>query len=930
MTPVRKPTHINNMKNLITLFCISAVLFGCTSVQPEDIPLPEHPRPDFQREAFVNLNGHWDFTFDQAIAEAGIAANSTEGFDKSILVPFPWGSELSEVTNDGDIAWYGRSITVPKEWKGRRVFVVVGASDWETSAWLDGKELGSHRGGYTPFEFEITDLASFGKPQNIFFKVDDTRVDWHLYGKQGYGDARGIWQTVYLEARGESYIDLLHFSPDIDAQCVKVDVALDSEPAEGTSVEIKFNNGDVKTASVDMSGKSASFEVAIPDQHLWSPDDPYLYEVTASVMRGGKTLDSVDSYFGQRKVSAMKVPGQDYAYVALNNSPIYLQLCLDQSYHPEGFYTFPSDEFMKNEILLSKKLGLNGNRIHIKVEVPRKLYWADELGLLIMADVPNFWGEPGPEARAEWEACMREQLKRDYNHPGIFAWVDFNETWGLFTTVDGERAYRKDTQEWVRSMYLLTKELDPTRLVEDNSPCNHDHVQTDINSWHNYCTGYNWEYQTNMYDKGTFPGSTFNYIGGNVQTDVPMINSECGNVWGYEGSAGDCDYTWDYHEMMNAFHRHPKVGGWLYTEHHDVINEWNGYVRFDRSEKFDGLDSFVPGMTIKDFHSYYYIVTEEGLCKDVAAGSTISVPIYSSFTTDKDPGKLTLDTKLVCCNNLGESETVLEDSVPVAFEPFRLALIEDKSIQMPEQNGLYTLQLILRSGNEILHRNFTTFRVSDGKDAAPAGSVLVSFAPKDIASGSWSVKQTAVMDGLKMNGFGSGFFEYNVSLPEGVDPSALKSATLLFEASAKQLFGKDIEDGEEISGDFMLGKGTYDPCKNPNAYAMTDTVCWPSEVCVSVNGNELGSFALADDPADHQGVLSWHSQLQDAHLHEAGSYGYLISVDIPVENFKAGEAAVIRFSVPENAAGRTCGGLALYGKDFGRYPMDPTIILEMK
>lgn len=918
------------MKRIFSIICGAAVLFGCASVQSDNIPLPEHPRPDFQREAFVNLNGHWDFTFDQAIAEAGIATNSTGGFDRSILVPFPWGSELSEVADDGDIAWYGRSITVPEEWEGRRVFVVVGASDWETSAWIDGTELGSHRGGYTPFEFEITDFASFGKPQNLFFKVDDTNADWHLYGKQGYGDARGIWQTVYLEARGASYIDVLHFSPDIDAQSVKVDVTLDAEPAEGTSVEIKFKNGGVRTASVEMTGKSASFDIPIPDQHLWSPDDPYLYEVTASVVCGSRTLDSVDSYFGQRKIGAMKVPGQDYAYVALNNSPIYLQLCLDQSYHPQGFYTFPSDEFMKNEILLSKKLGLTGNRIHIKVEVPRKLYWADKLGLLIMSDVPNFWGEPVPEARAEWEACLREQVKRDYNHPGIFAWVDFNETWGLFTTVDGEKSYLKDTQEWVRSMYLLTKELDPTRLVEDNSACNHDHVQTDINSWHGYNPGCSWESQISTSDAGTFPGSPFNYIGGNVQTDVPMINSECGNVWGYNGSTGDCDFSWDYHEMMNSFHRHLKVGGWLYTEHHDVVNEWNGYVRFDRSEKYDGLDSFVSGMTIKDFHSPYYIVTDYGICKDVAAGSTVNVPIYSSFTTGKDPGSLTLDTRLVCCNNLGESAVVLEDSTPVAFEPFRLSLIGNKSLRMPEQNGIYTLQLILRSGDEVLHRNFTTFLVSDGKDAAPAGSVLVSFDPKDIASSSWSIKQAAVMDGLKVNGFGNGFFEYNVSLPDGVDPSAVKSATLLFEASAKQLFGKDIDDSKEISGDFMLGEGTFDPCRSTNAYAMTDTVCWPSEVCVSVGGRDLGSFALADDPADHRGVLSWHSQIQDHYLREAGSYGYLISVKVPVECFKAGEPVAVRFSVPESAAGQGRGGLALYGKDFGRYPLDPTIILEMK
>lgn len=175
------------------------------------------------------------------------------------------------------------------------------------------------------------------------------------------------------------------------------------------------------------------FEIPLSDQRLWELDDPYLYETTVSLYANGQPQDQVDSYFGQRKISTTMLPGSDYPYVALNNKPVYLQLCLDQSYHPEGYYTFPSDEFMRDEILLSKRLGLNGNRIHIKVEVPRKLYWADKLGLLIMADTPNFWGEPTDSAKKDWEHCMRAQVKRDYNHPSIFSWVNFNETWGLFT-----------------------------------------------------------------------------------------------------------------------------------------------------------------------------------------------------------------------------------------------------------------------------------------------------------------------------------------------------------------------------------------------------------------------------------------------------------------------------------------------------------------
>ena len=906
---------------LALLAAAAFAIASCTSTEPAeevlDIPLPEHPRPDFQREGFINLNGHWHFTFDEALA-----AGPAESYDMNIMVPFPWGSALSEVPDSADVAWYSRQITVPSEWAGKRVFLVVGASDWETTAWIDGQELGSHQGGYTPFEFELTDKLTFGEPQTIKIKADDTPADWHLYGKQGYGNARGIWQTVYLEARGSNYISSLHFSPDIDRSVVKVDVTLDAEAAEGSTVAIAFKDRSQKTASVPVGGrKDVSFEIPLKNQHLWDINDPYLYEVTASLKNGRKVTDAVDSYFGQRKVSAMNVPGQDYKYVALNNSPLYLKLCLDQSYTPDGYYTFPSDEFMKNEILLSKKMGLNGNRIHIKVEVPRKLYWADKLGLLIMADVPNYWGAPVPEAKQEWENCMRAQVKRDFNHPCIFAWVDFNETWGLVSTEDGLSAYHKDTQEWVRSMYHLTKSLDPTRLVEDNSACNLDHVETDINSWHSYEPWHIWESKAALFDTMTVVGGTFNYIGGNTIQDVPMINSECGNVWGYQGCAGDCDYTWDYHEMMNAFHRHPHIAGWLYTEHHDVINEWNGYVQYDRTPKIDGLDEIVDGMKVSDFSSDYYIVPMEELCQDVPAGSVQTLTLCSSFTTAKDPGKLTLETSLTGCNDLGQTTEYGSESVPVEFRPFELAEVQKRTVNIPEENGVYYLKTILKNDkDEVLQHNFSMFVVKD----APAKPNTVTFKPADFTACDWSIKQKSIYGGLKVNGFGSGYFEYKVNIPASAE---ISGAELIFEASAKQLFGKDLDEGE-ADGNYMLGQGTFDHCKPVNSYAMTDDDCFTSEVKVTVNGTEVGSSVLADDPADHRGVLSWHAQPRERHMLEAGSYGYLVKCAIPDGLLKAGETAVIRFTVPQSAVSENGGGLALYGSSFGRYPMDPTIILK--
>ncbi len=910
------------MKKIILGLCACcALLFGACSQNPTlvDIPLPEHPRPDFERAEWLNLNGYWAFTFDAAAAEKALAAKSCASFDQRILVPFPWGSPLSEVEDQGDVAWYGREITVPKEWEGKRVFLVVGASDWETSAWLDGKKMGVHQGGYTPFECELKDVR-FGVPQQLVIKADDTPSNAHLYGKQGYGNARGIWQTVYLEARGANYIQRLHFLPDIDASRVRVDVVLAQAAAPGERLTLNFKDGSQDKVSLEVGGLSSiSLAVPLKDQHLWDLDDPYLYEVTAALEGADGIVDAVDSYFGQRKIGVTTLPGTDYPYVALNDKPVYLQLCLDQSYHPEGYYTFPSDAFMKHEIEISKSLGLNGNRIHIKVEVPRKLYWADKLGLLIMADTPNFWGEPVPEAREDWERCLSAQVDRDFNHPSIFCWVNFNETWGL---KDKDGVYQKETQEWVRSMYLQTKALDPTRLVEDNSPCNYDHVESDINSWHAYKRGRLWEATIAEADEKTYPGSKWNYIGGNAQNGAPMMNSECGNVWGYDGSAGDCDYTWDYHIMMDAFRRHPKCCGWLYTEHHDVINEWNGYVKYDRSAKVDGLDELVPGMTIADFQSLYYIAPECYLWGVQKAGTMLEIPLYASFMTDKDPGKLTIETQLVGWDALGEFKTYEEGAAPVTFEPYLSRTAAIVSARMPVENGLYLLRLVLKNGRgDVLHRNFTTFRVKDGVDPVTPDTKLVTFAPASFTAQEWSNKQANVYDGLKVNGFGHGYFEYTVDLPL---TDGLEEAELVFEASAKEWFGKD-RDGDAIQGDYMLGKGTFDHCKSLNSYAMTDKVLWPSKLEVSVNGKVIGKYDLADDPADHRGILSWGAQTPERWMREGGSYGELVKMKIPAELLRDKTKAVIRFTTP---ADDLDGGLALYGKDFGRYPLDPTIVLK--
>ncbi|AFK02285.1 glycoside hydrolase family 2 sugar binding protein [Emticicia oligotrophica DSM 17448] len=913
----------------LILLCFS--LFN-QSFSQEKIPLPEHPRPDFERLEWQNLNGNWAFEFDKKDeGEKAQWFKGTKPFTKTISVPFPWGSPLSGVKDEADIAWYSKKITVKPEWKGKRVFVTIGASDWKTTVWLDGKELGSHEGGYTPFSFELTNIK-YGSPQNLVIRVDDKRREFTLYGKQGYGNARGLWQTIYVEARGQNFVDALHFTPDIDKKQVKVTAYLPTSPVKDLDVELTIGAGNQKVVvhEVFPKGKTEySFVVPMPAARLWTLEDPYLYD--ASLKLGD---DVVKSYFGMRKISTVNLPNTNYKYIALNDKPVYMQLALDQSYHPTGFYTFPTDEFMKNEILLARNIGLNGIRTHIKVDVPRKLYWADKLGVLVMSDLPNFWGEPDKNAQKESEFTLREMIKRDYNHPAIFSWITFNETWGLRTKqeINGKKQniYLPETQKWVASVYRLAKSLDATRLVEDNSICcGAGHTETDINSWHEYLPGSGWEKHLKTIDENTYVGSQFHYEKGYLQTDVPNINSECGNVWGYEGSTGDVDWSWDYHRMINTFRKYPKIAGWLYTEHHDVINEWNGYYRFDRSEKETGVGELVDGMGIKDFHADIYLSTGNEISRSVKPKEEVTVPLYMSVMTDKNLGNsLNLKVSLYGYDALGQKKTWGSFSKTVPYAPWLQKEIESLKLTMPDEKSVVIAALVLEdNAGNVVHRNFTTFIVEgstptemtllNGKKAK-----LVSIEPKNFSNAQWSKKQWNVLDGLKVNGAGSGFFEYKIKVPTD---AKFESASFVAEVASKQQFAKDMDKKLAGNEDYMLG-AIAEPSQNKNAYPMTDTSRYPSAVSVSINGVFAGRYDLSNDPADHRGILSWHNQPQDRKLYEAGSYGYRLGVNIPQKALEVARTTgefVVRLEVD----GSLPGGLAIYGDKFGRYPMNPTILL---
>ncbi len=929
---------------------VPALMLHADESRPTAIPLPEHPRPDLQRAEWLNLNGAWAFRFDKdgAGERERWYESAPAGFPLRINVPFAWGSKLSGVADEADVAWYARSVRIPREWSGRRVFLVVGASDWRTAGWLDGQPIGGYQGGYTPFELELTKLVRTGQEQRLVLRVDDTPHPFKLEGKQGYGKARGLWQTIYLEARPALYVDSFELAPNVERKRVELLARLSDPAPAGAVLQLRVPTADAGEASFAeerqaLPAGAREARLTLPlgaHPHLWSLEDPFLYDATLTLTAGGAE-DRVQTYFGLRSLGVAPLPGLGFPYVALNGKPVYLQMTLDQGWHPDGFYTWPSDAAMRDEVLLARRLGLNAIRTHVKVELPRKLYWADRLGVLVMSDVPNSWGEPDAAMRQEWETALRGMVRRDFNHPSIFSWILFNETWGLFTkSADGKQAYTPETQDWVASRVALAKQLDPTRLVEDNSPCcGIGHVAGDLNSWHTYLPGWRWKAQLDEAEAKTFPGSTWNEQDGRKQGGQPMLNSECGNVWGYEGSTGDVDWSFEYHAMIDEFRRHPKVAGWLYTEHHDVVNEWNGYVRADRSPKETGLGELMPGMTLRDLHAPLYVAVGTYPATAVRPGETVSVPLWASFLTDVSPGpELTLELKLVGSDDLGRERHWWSGERKIRFAPWLSQALDPVAVPMPDRRSVAVLQATLEdAAGRVLQRNFASFVVGEG--ASPRDEALVADGRRlrvlraDAAKPSaarWSVRRWDAIGGRKQNGAGSGYFEYRLAWPKDLAPAAVAGATFVAELGAKELFGKDRPQGA-VEGDFMRGQGTHDPGRNPNAYPMTDTKTYPSAVRVRVNGETAGVYDLPDDPADHRGVLSWLAQrrAEKPTLDEAGSYGYLVSATVPqgalAEAARSGQI-VLRLEVDEALP----GGLAVYGEQSGRYPLDPTVVLTLR
>ena len=573
----------------------------------ETIRRHEHPRPDRVRDAWMTLNGQWDFAFDPE--DAGRAQRWYRSLPAThrIEVPFCYQSELSGIHDDRhcDVVWYARSFAVPENMQGKRRLLHFGAVDYKADVWLDGQYLGGHEGGYTPFTFDVTDLTQEGGAHTLSVRCED-RLDFDQpRGKQSYRPepfacwytpVSGIWQSVWLEGVGEVYPVDFRLTPCLERGSLRAEITLNELLRDGAVRLTARFEGDLVArqeiaVTTDRFVQTELFlrhDGELEGFRMWTPAQPELYDLTIETLSGGAVLDRVDTYFGMREIH---IVGDR---VVLNRDVLFQRLVLDQGYWPDGLLTAPSDDALRRDVELTLQMGYNGARKHQKFEDPRYLYWADKLGLLVWGELPSAYWLRDSEKRAMIRD-LSEAIARDYNHPCLITWVPLNESWGVPFI-----ARQKEAQELASTLYHIVHCLDGTRPVSGNDGW--ELAQTDLFTVHDYTA---WPEQLSRdygsdetllrgnpgshrlasaegYDHSGKPRLLTEYGG------IAMQKDSTGDNWGYNGAEKtEADFLTRFEAITQAFKRMPGFTGYCYTQLTDVFQEVNGLLDMERRSKAD-------------------------------------------------------------------------------------------------------------------------------------------------------------------------------------------------------------------------------------------------------------------------------------------------------------------------------------------------------
>ncbi|MCA9836692.1 MAG: glycoside hydrolase family 2 [Trueperaceae bacterium] len=558
----------------------------------------DYPRPQLVRQDWKNLNGKWAYSFDSSLTATGLSWQS------SITVPYPPESELSGVNDQAyhPVIWYKREFDVPGDWQGKRILLHFGAVDYQAQVWLNDKLVATHVGGHTPFQADVSSELKEGNNVLVVRAADDPLDLAKPRGKQEwqekphaiwYPRTTGIWQTVWLEPVAETYISKLRLTPCFDD--FSFDCRFDlSQAAENLSLELRFSLKGKTLAQDSCTLTGARLERTISlgvtgfddlRNYVWSPENPNLIDVSLKLLQNGQVIDEVQSYTAMRRIETRQ--GKVY----LNHHPYYLRLALDQGYWDESLLAAPSSEALKKDVELAKAMGFNGVRKHQKIEDPRFLYWADQLGLLVWEEMPSayiFTSDTVERISREW----LEVIDRDYNHPCIVAWVCFNESWGVPNLVHDARQ-----RDFVAGLYHLTKSLDTSRLVIGNDGW--EHVVTDLLTIHDYHR----KPETLLERYGTAEGlaqiasrlvehGRISILNEGRVNDEPIILSEFGGIrfsgeaegWGYQQVESAEALLELYGQMINALSG-ANLAGFCYTQFADTFQEQNGLLYSDRRPK---------------------------------------------------------------------------------------------------------------------------------------------------------------------------------------------------------------------------------------------------------------------------------------------------------------------------------------------------------